>query len=687
MPRPVPGPRARALVAATLTAAILGPVSELHAQASAGSDSVRVTLPAVTVTALREREDVRKIPAAAFVLGHDKLAATATPRLTTLLTTLPGLYAYQETATGEPSVVDPRGFTANGLSSYLKVLLDGQETRDLENGNVDWDWLVPEDAERVEIVQGPGAWAYGDGAEGGILNIVRARPALGTSARGSVRGGSFGQVGGNLGFGWASERWNLGLDGGRRVADGWRERSREEVSSAGVNVHFRDGVLPRGSLSVSFLDADREDPGYLTPDQLADDPEQAENPQDAIKSQRVLLNAALTAGNGRIGEWRLSPYARLEDGEQVKTLFFETDFHPTEAQVFGAELGWRKDAGLAGRPLSLQAGVTGEASRLESDYHLGTDDTGPHITDTEAERSSISAYAGARLELDGATTLRAGLRGDRIFTNAEEHGGVIAPDPTSLGDRTMEALSPYAALQRTLGPRASVYASFSQAFHAPTLDQMYGQRPFTFPFPPPTYITISNGDLQPQRANSAELGTRWDGANGASAMLTAYSMWVRDEIDFDLTNFRYQNISKSLHQGLIGSLGCPVAARLSVMVSGTWQPTTIREGTLDGNQINAVPEGMAYGKLTWAPIANASLDAGVRWVGRQWLDKENDHPIGDFTTVELGGSMRWQHLRASVRVANLLDRRFVETGFIGVSGEERLWPGAGPRATVALKFE
>ena len=122
-------------------------------------------------------------PAAAFVLGHDKLAATATPRLTTLLTALPGLYAYQETATGEPSVVDPRGFTANGLSSYLKVLLDGQETRDLENGNVDWDWLVPEDAERVEIVQGPGAWAYGDGAEGGILNIVRARPAPGTSAR------------------------------------------------------------------------------------------------------------------------------------------------------------------------------------------------------------------------------------------------------------------------------------------------------------------------------------------------------------------------------------------------------------------------------------------------------------------------------------------------------------------------
>ena len=698
MPRPVPGPIARALVAATVTAAILGTASELHAQASTGPDSVRVTLPAVTVTALRDREDVRKIPAAAFVLGHDKLAATATPRLTSLLTALPGLYAYQETATGEPSVVDPRGFTANGLSSYLKVLLDGQETRDLENGNVDWDWLVPEDAERVEIVQGPGAWAYGDGAEGGILNIVRARPALGTSARGSVRGGSFGQMGGNLGFGWANSQWNVGLDGGRRVADGWRERSREEVTSAGVNAHYSEGGRFHGSsFSVSFLDTDREDPGYLTPEQLAADPEQAENPQDDMQMQRMLIGVSLLTGNDQIGELRISPFARLEDGKQVKTQLFSTQFHPTEARVLGAELAWRKDFGVAGKPLAIQAGISGEASRFESDYYEGSDDLGRHLTDSQAERNAFSVYAGARLDLDGATTLRAGVRGDRMFTNGLMHGGVIPPPGYpfinwildgiyELGDRTMDALSPYAALQRTLGSRASVYASFSQAFHAPTLDQMYGRRPEGYGVVPMPFA-VSNGDLQPQRGNNAEIGVRWDGADGASAVLTGYSMWVREEIDFDLSTFSYQNISKSLHQGVVASLGGPLVRQISILVSGTWQPTTIREGTLDGNQINAVPEGMAFGRVAWTPIANASLDAGVRWVGRQWLDKENDHPIGDFTTVELGGSIRWQHLRVSARVANLLDRRFVETGFIGASGEERLWPGAGPRATVALKFE
>lgn len=685
MPRLVRDSIVQALVVATLVFGAQVLAAPVHAQAPPDT-TVRMTLPAVTVTALRDREDVRKIPAAAFVLPHDKLAAAATPRLTTLLTTLPGLYAYQETATGEPSVVDPRGFTANGLSSYLKVLLDGQETRDLENGNVDWDWLVPEDAERVEVVQGPGAWAYGDGAEGGILNIVRSRPTLGTSARGSVRGGSFGQMGGNLGFSWANEQWNFGLDGGRRVADGWRDRSHEEISSAGVNVHFRDGSLPRGSLSVSFLDSDREDPGYLTPDQLADDPEQAEDPADETKLQHLLLSGSVQAGNARIGEWRVTPYARLEDGEQVETVFFQPEFHPTEGRVFGGELAWRKDADAGGRPLALQAGISGESSRLESDYHFSDDESSALLVDLTAERSSFSAYAGARLQINDATTLRAGVRGDRIFTNAEERGGVLTPAPSELGDRTMDALSPYVALQRSIGAHASIYGSFSQAFHAPTLDQMYGSRPI-FVAPPAVYATISNSDLQPQRANSGEIGVRWDGANGAAAMLTGYSMWVRDEIDFDLSTFRYQNISKSLHQGVIASVGCPVASRFSILASGTWQPTTIREGANDGNQINAVPEGMAYGRVAWTPIANASLDAGVRWVGRQWLDKENDHPIGDFTTVEVGGSMRYQHLRGSVRVANVLDRRFVETGFIGVLGEERLWPGAGPRVTAALKFE
>lgn len=692
----------RSIAATTLRAllALFCSVGSAAAQTPADT-SVRVTLPPVTVTALRDREDLRKIPAAAYVIGHDRLVATATPRVASLLTALPGLYAYQETATGEPSVVDPRGFTANGLSSYLKVLIDGQETRDLENGNVDWDWLVPEDAERVEVVQGPGAWAYGDGAEGGILNIVRARPAQGRTARASVRGGSFGQMGGNLGFGWANEQWNVGLDGGRRVADGWRERSREEVTNVGATAHFNQGTQIHGSsFSVSFLDTDREDPGYLTPEQLAADPEQAENPEDEMRAQRVLVSVSLRSGNDRIGEWRISPYARLEDNEQVKTQFFSTQFHPTEARVFGGELGWRKDLGVSGRPLSVQAGISGEASRLDSDYYVGTDDQGQHLTDTEAERNAFSIYAGARLELDGSTTLRAGLRGDRIFTNGLAHGGVIAPPgvPPSpfpftgsweLGDRTMDALSPYVALQRAVGSRMSIYGSFSQAFHAPTLDQLYGARPFQDLTS--AYIAVSNTDLQPQRANNAEIGMRWDGANGASAMFTAYSMWVRDEIDFqvDFINnvFRYENISKSLHQGVIASLGCPVGSRFSVLASGTWQPTTIREGPLDGNQINAVPEGMAYGRVSWAPVASASLDAGVRWVGRQWLDKENDHPIGDFTTVEVGGTMRFQHLRASVRVANVLDRRFVETGFIGVLGEERLWPGAGPRVTVALKFE
>jgi outer membrane receptor protein involved in Fe transport len=294
-------------------------------------------------------------------------------------------------------------------------------------------------------------------------------------------------------------------------------------------------------------------------------------------------------------------------------------------------------------------------------------------------------YASGRLEVMGMVTLRAGARGDWIQLEAEDRlsGGELGPD------RTLSAFSPFASFSHAVGTQGSLYLSYSQAFHAPTLDQIYGQRPFSNPVPPfdPPFFVISNAGLDPQRAASFEAGGRWDGAGGEYAMLTLYRIAVEDEIDFDLASFRYANLSKSVHSGVQGAGSMRFGRGLAAFASATWQPTTIDGGDLDGNQINAVPEAMAAGRLSWSANAWLGVEAGARWVGRQWLDKENDHPLGDYATFDLGASARFSRLRASVRVGNVLDREIVETGFIGATGEERLYPAAGRHFTVALKYE
>ena len=258
-----------------------------------GPDSVEVTLPAVEVTALRGHDLVREIPATTFVLQRDMLARAGAGRVATALAHLPGFYGYRQTGSGEVSVVDPRGFTANGESSYLKLLVNGQDARDVENGNVDWDWLSSDDVERVEVVQGSGAWAYGDGSEGGIVNIVRPPVPEGVRSDCAARVGSYGLRTGSLRLAGRARPWEGSLRGSLRQADGWRDRSAEDAYTGGAELGWRLSDRARAGADVTVLDTRNEDPGSLTRDQLRADRTQSETETDYLHARRVMAGAHL----------------------------------------------------------------------------------------------------------------------------------------------------------------------------------------------------------------------------------------------------------------------------------------------------------------------------------------------------------------------------------------------------------
>src|SRR5437870_13862412 len=81
------------------------------------TDTATYSLPGIVGTALRGEDRLRQIPAAAFVFDRERIRQTGVSRISSLLQTLPGLYGYQQNSSGDPAVVDPRGFTANGESS------------------------------------------------------------------------------------------------------------------------------------------------------------------------------------------------------------------------------------------------------------------------------------------------------------------------------------------------------------------------------------------------------------------------------------------------------------------------------------------------------------------------------------------------------------------------------------------
>ncbi len=645
---------------------------------TAAGDSVAMTVPEVVVNALRGRDVLRNVPAPAFVVSRADLTRSGAERVATVLGRLPGLHGYGQSGIGEARVLDPRGFTANGESSYLKLLVNGQDVRGVENGDVDWDWVMTDDVERLEIVQGSGAWLYGDGTEGGVVNVVRRDPASGFQSDGMLRAGSFGLVSGNLQASGGGEAFRGGVRGSLRNADGYRDRSQETVVSGGADGTWNLSDRTRLTLDVSVLDTRHEEPGALTADQLRTDRDQADTQTDYVHARRMATGLHLVHHTEAEAEWLFMPYVRTEDVDQIRTLYIpdfsggffpETKSHPTEAVTFGAEAGWR---GLM-RAVALSAGIQAERARLQSDHRSTADGT------LEASgtgwRDAWSGFASARVPVGGRASFRLGLRGDVIRV-----GPLEIPGANGIPSRTLSAASPFVALSREVGERGTVWASFSTAFRVPTLNQLFDQRALG------GAVVISNPSLDPQRSLNFEVGGRWGGAGGRSATVAVYSSQVTDEIDFDLGTFQYANIGESWHRGVEASVVQPLGRQLTATATGAWTPTTIEGGADDGNQINAVPEGMAYGALRWAPGDRWSLEGGVRYTGRQFLDKANQSTLPDYATLELAGSVRAARARLTLRIANLLDNEYQESGYIDPRGAE-YFPAAGRSASLGLSLD
>lgn len=644
-------------------------------------DTLHVEVPGIEVTALRGHDRVQDIPAATFVLSRETVRRYGTARIATLLGTLPGLYGYGQTSTGEPTVVDPRGFSASGESSYLKLLVNGQDVRDVENGNVDWDWISPEDVERVEIVQGPGAWAYGDGSEGGIVNIVQREAQHGFTPDAGFRGGSFGMRGGNVSMSGGDEMALGNLRGAYREVDGWRDRSRERVTNGGASVSRNLSNMAL-SIDAALLDTERDNPGTLTGDQLAQDRTQAESPADFDRAKRYIGSVRLSSSPDSARAWTLMPYLRAEDGDQVRTLFFQPLFHQTRDWTAGAEALWSSPFSLAGRSSVLQAMVQGEWAQLDSkydEYTLGVG-AGNRLTDGRSWRNAFAGSLGSRTELDSRTVARLSVRFDGVQVHTRDN---IAN--TTSDRRTMSAVTPMLGLTRSLGDKASVYGNVASAFRVPTLFQLFDQRPIFVGPPPP--VVLSNGQLDPQRSTSFEVGARHDGFLRGSAAIAFYSSWVHNEIDFDLNTLAYANINKSWHRGIEAQWAGPLVRGFTGRVSGAWTPTTFREGDNDGKQINGVPEGSGYAAIAWEPSTVGSLEIGTRVVGKQFMDKQEDHPLASYTVWEAAASGHMGPVRGTVRVLNLFDRDYSDTGFIGAFGEERFSPAAPRSVIVSLSYE
>ncbi|MCG8477119.1 MAG: TonB-dependent receptor [Cytophagales bacterium] len=145
-----------------------------HADTTVFLKPVNQHLNEVVVTAHRRPESAKNVVYKVQVIDREKIEQSGSTDLPAVLAMLPGLNFTQNGATGTSDLV-MQGLEGN----YVKILVDGipmvgksgtEEEIDLSHININ---LV----ERVEIVEGPMAAAFGADALAGVINIITKKGA------------------------------------------------------------------------------------------------------------------------------------------------------------------------------------------------------------------------------------------------------------------------------------------------------------------------------------------------------------------------------------------------------------------------------------------------------------------------------------------------------------------------------
>ena len=672
------------------------------------ADSARShRLDPVIVTAERVDAPLTTSAAAVTRLSGEALRKLPVKTVADALQYVPGMLVLQGDGLGQAPRLVVRGFYGGGETDYATVLIDGVPATQLATGSVNWDLVPLQAIESIEIIRGGASPLYGDAAVGGVVNMITRRD--GSVGRFSLSGGEFGQAQGSGVFGGSLGAHHASVFGDVRRSSGYRAHEKRDGGSIGASLGLRESAT--SSLTLSTLNNFRtfNEPGPLADSSLARDDRSA-NPfyrfdNTDERTHRLSLDGASSLNQHTRVSGYLTGEATRTDA--VRTLPLSSAFADTKDRRIAADrlvgsLQSEFSGMFAGIGNRVVVGTDAATGRLGSEYYkIVTGGTAQYASSPGTNgaqdskgvghRANAAAFAHWEGVITSAIRLSLGGRMDWIT----DKYGPEAPSTGTPTDVFRSAFSPRAGINvrymDTESQGGSMYVTAGRSFKAPTMDQLFDQRRTPVPFPPYT-ISTSNSALEAQYGKSVEAGlnhhaTVIPGSLDAKLSVSAYQTDMRNELDFDLTKFKYVNLGTSRHRGIETGLVLDGPSALSAFANLTLQKITSTSGTDDGKLLKAIPQRVLATGLSHNSATGLGGAVSLVNVGDSWLDDANTLTLAGHTQVDARVSYPVAHLRLSVDVRNIFDSKFNSTGFPDPAGSALVYyyPAAGRVLSVGLQ--
>lgn len=653
------------------------PVALLPAISIRAADGLELNTPVSTGSSLGLTP--LETPASVTVISREQLEARGDASVSDAVSRAPGISQIGHPGNGGAALA-ARGFTG---SNSVMQLYDGMRQYGGIGITFPFDtWSV----EQIEVLRGPAAVIYGEGAIGGVVNVVPKKPQrgpienelqfrLGTDNTQGLAWGSGGAVNDKLSY-------RFDVSGNR--SDGWVDMGNSRNLT--VSGALRLDVSPEFSLTLShsqgwqkpmryfgmpLMDGEQND-AWRDKNYNVDDSVISFHDQWTQLAAEWTPNADVTV-RSRLYQidsrrhWRNAEnYDYLPASGLIERSGY-TDIRHRQSQT-GNTTDIRIDTSVFGLKNQVSAGFDinrshfkhsnnspyGGVSYLDPDQ----DDRGEFIdvvSPTPRYRNSATQYSlftEDRIELTSSWSVLAGLRFDHIDLDRSDLTG-----GTGSFDKTFSNVGWRAGTVYNIAPGLAVYGQYSEAADSVSAIMM---------------LSPSNKNFDLSTGKQWEVGVKqqfW--GDRGEWTLAAYRIVKNGLVTRDVANPDTSvQVGQQSSRGLEATVGLDLgkwrldanASMLRARYDDFSDSVNGVAVSRNGNVPTDVPERLANVWLSWRFLPQWTASAGLRYVGKRYADRANALELPAYTTADL--ALQWQaskDLRFALRGFNIFDRQYTET--------------------------
>ncbi|MFH0735415.1 MAG: TonB-dependent receptor [bacterium] len=669
----------------------------------------------ITVTADRFENDLLNRTSSINIISANDIKNFGGDNLVSALNQSSGLSFSNMDGLGKIPVLTTRGFYGGGESEYVTLLYDGMLVNDVENGIINWNLLPINNINSIEIIKGGSSSLYGDFSIGGVINVI---PSFNDSIFNSLSIGA-----GNNGFFRGKyilnnhyKKLDFGIYFSNEQIDGYRNHSSWRDVSFGGKINYQINSNSKIKL-LSINQINKYDmPGPNTESAIIKDrinilPYFNKDNKD---EKRFFTNIEYKYYLSNESEFAFGLMYKHKTAKEIETFIniapiielptmqvigqFDTTFFgdTNEREFIFNEFGFNVNSFNNIKNLDLKFSIGSELnyslfsnkyynwfSGFKTDYVNNLLSRSEETINTSGNRFKGALYLNSELQIFKQININLGVRFDYI--NDKLNG----TKPDTSFNISSNAFSPKFGINYKYNNIGSIYFNYTRSFKSPTVNQLTDLSRLNFVIFVPYWggyskivydvAPFNNTELKPQFSNNYEIGLIQlfniieNIKNRFS--VTAYYSTVKDEIDFDLKSYRYQNLLNTIHKGIELDLITSIN-KFNTYLNFTYNSVRFDNGEYKSNYLKGIPTYFGNIGLSYMFNENLQISVGANYNGGTYLEDENKYTLSSCILFNSNLTYKYSFFKISIYASNIFNKHYFLQGYI--LGEKKLlYPSAG----------